>query len=167
MNSKNGIKIAAIVALVLMGLWVMNALIAFVWQDTLLRGFITDDSLQTGRIVVAGDIARFIFCIPIAISCVMVILQKGKAEPMILTCISAVLTPVAAAAAQAVQSIYTGKALGTDVLVKLGGAVNLSAWASYLLHAVCILAVAVTVVHWYHTKQSGLIQNPHEEEIVK
>lgn len=169
MNGRSGTQTAAFAVLVLIGFWTLAALAAFVWQDLLVRIFIPDADLikETGRIVVAGDIARFVCCIPIAIACLMVIQGKGRTAPMVASVIGALLMPVVPSLVMTLQMRYVSLLFGSDAMAKLGTASNFSAFFSYLLYAACITAVAATTMHSCAAKNPGLTQNLHEEERIK
>lgn len=147
MNRVKSVRTAAAVSLVLVGLWFLITVVCYIYQPDLL-GLYFYDPLQQKRVILFTSVAEMVAVLVIAAAVVMLYRGKGRYSPLVMTAVTAGVSP---AVRFAVTYIQIGLAAydGVDVLVAYSAFNDFMSGLGVLITACEIIVIAAGAVNVY------------------
>lgn len=147
MNRVKSVRTAAAVSLVLVGLWFLITVVCYIYQPDLL-GLYFYGPLQQKRVILFTSVAEMVAVLVIAAAAVMLYRGKGRYSPLVMTAVTAGVSP---AVRFAVTYIQIGLAAydGVDVLAAYSAFNDFMSGLGVLITACEIIVIAAGAVNVY------------------
>lgn len=102
MNRVRSVRTAAAVSLVLVGLWVLITVVCYILQPAILDLYIIGP-LPDNRVILFPTVADILAVLIIAAAAVMLYRGKGRYSPLVMTAVTAGVSPAVKLAANSIQ----------------------------------------------------------------
>ena len=155
MTTPKSVKIASIISLASIGMWLLAITMIDVFQENLIAVFYpgNDFSEDTGHIFLASTMVHIISAAVIAACNILMIYGKTKLVPLILSGCAFLIDPLVSTVAHNLQTVLAARLQGEYALARIGALTPFSGYASNILNIAFFCTVAASAVYGYIRKK--------------
>ena len=156
MTTPKSVKIASIISLVSIGMWLLSVAFIHTFQDSITARFIMTSFVgENEQIFLASDVVHIISAAVIVLCNILMIYGKTTLVPLILSGCAVLTDPIASTVAHSLQNVLTARLQGEYVLARIGALATYSGFASNILNTAFFCTVAAAAVYGY-VKKKGI-----------
>ncbi len=156
MTTPKSIKIVSIISLVSIGMWLLAVALIDIFQDRITAFYITTSFVgENEHIFLASDVVHIVSAAVIAACNLLMIYEKTKLIPLVLSGCAFLIDPIVATVAHNLQTILVARLQGEYALARIGALATCSGYASSVLNIAFFCTVAAAAVYAY-VKKKGL-----------
>ncbi len=153
MNTPTPVKITSIAAIVVIGIWAVLSGISIIFQDALLDAQgATEEIINSGTIIPFSLLVELVCAAALIISCTLMLTGRMKALPLVISAVSAAVSPVLVGIISTTQTVIGGYSKGAVYIARIGTVTRIENMLSYLLSMAAIMTVAAAAVYLYSKK---------------